>query len=257
MQPLIAYLDESGTHGGSEIMVMGGFLARLDQWTTFEGKFAALKKKHGFRVLHMVDLKNRKEDFKGWSDDQIEALLIDLSNITSFHLADAIAVTLDNASFKEFYKLQSTNLDSPYGLCFRLALYYLLVQAIKRKHNKKLPALHIVLEDGHANKGGAERIFKQVQAEYKGIRILQSFRLVKKDECDPIMIADMAAWSTLKINLKDRAANAPPRESAIVPKGYVGITHLQSAPEALARMRQEAIELQKAHSRQKRQRRTT
>jgi hypothetical protein len=31
-----AYLDESGTHDGSEITVMGGVLGRADQWKRFQ-----------------------------------------------------------------------------------------------------------------------------------------------------------------------------------------------------------------------------
>jgi hypothetical protein len=46
-----AYLDESGTHGGSPITVMGGVLARAEQWRGFEKKFAAVQSQYGFKGL--------------------------------------------------------------------------------------------------------------------------------------------------------------------------------------------------------------
>jgi hypothetical protein len=45
-----AYLDESGTHDGSPLTVMGGVLARAEQWRDFEKKFAAVQSEYGFRV---------------------------------------------------------------------------------------------------------------------------------------------------------------------------------------------------------------
>jgi hypothetical protein len=252
MQPLIAYFDESGTHGPSEIMVLSGFLGRLDQWTRFEERFAALKKRHGFRVFHAVEFRAQKGEFKTWTGQQMKALVDDLRPLISFGLTDSVAVTLDNSSFKEHYKLEPTRLDSAYGLCFRTCLYYLMMQAIRRKHNGKLPQLHVVLEAGHRNSGDAERIFKEVQKEYGKLGILRSLKLAKKDECDPIMIADLAAYYILQVNRSARSTNRPLPDSEAVPKKFVGLTHLQSTPEALARMRREAIELQEAHRRRKR-----
>jgi hypothetical protein len=243
MQPLIAYLDESGTHGGSEIMVLSGFLARLDQWTLFEKKFAAVKKRHRFRVFHAVEFRGQKGEFKTWTGEQMKALLDDLRYVISFGLADSVAVTLDNASFKEYYKLEPTRLDSAYGLCFRTCLYYLLTQAIRRKHNGKLPHLHIVLEAGHRNSGDAERIFKEVQREYGKLGILRSLKLAKKDECDPIMIADLAAYFVLQMNRSARLNNAPLPGSDVMLKKFVGLTHLESTPASLAQMREEALKI--------------
>jgi len=46
-----AYLDESGTHGGSEVTIMGGMLARAEQWERFQKAYNELKKKCGFRRM--------------------------------------------------------------------------------------------------------------------------------------------------------------------------------------------------------------
>jgi hypothetical protein len=75
------YLDESGTHYDSPITVMGGLVARADQWKRFEDGFAGLQKKHGFRVWHSKKFRQRKGDFKGWTYERCSALYWDSGNI--------------------------------------------------------------------------------------------------------------------------------------------------------------------------------
>lgn len=41
-----AYLDESGTHDGSPITVMGGLFARAEEWRSFEDKFDEARELH-------------------------------------------------------------------------------------------------------------------------------------------------------------------------------------------------------------------
>ena len=54
-----AYLDESGTHDGSPLTVMGGVLGRAEQWRDFDKKFAAVQSQYGFRVWHLKSSKRR------------------------------------------------------------------------------------------------------------------------------------------------------------------------------------------------------
>ncbi len=56
---LTAYLDESGTHDGSPVTVMGGMLANALQWTRFEQAFGLIKKRHGFKIFHTKKFKRR------------------------------------------------------------------------------------------------------------------------------------------------------------------------------------------------------
>ena len=255
MFALTGYLDESGTHDGEAAIVMGGFLARADQWKQFQIAFDKVKERRGFRVFHTVKFKNKKGDFKGWNDDQVAELLLDLRQLTSFGLTDSVAITLDNESFKTQYKGDGTprkgRLDSAYGLCFRMCLYYFILEAMKRKRRGKFPDLHIVLEAGHRNSGDAERIFLEVKTEFASVGLLKTLKLADKDECDPLMMADFAAHSTLLINRRARAENRPVPSSTDVPRGYVGITQFQSTPDGLANIREHAIKMAAVHRRVK------
>src|SRR2546428_11193818 len=92
------YLDESGTHGTSPVTVMGGMLARAQQWERFEHLFARLQNRHGFRVFHTKKFKGSKGDFRGWTGDQKRARYWDLAALTSQGPTECVAMALENES---------------------------------------------------------------------------------------------------------------------------------------------------------------
>jgi hypothetical protein len=53
------YLDESGTHEGSPVTVMGGVLGRAEQREQFEQRFSWVQAEVGFRVWHTKKFRKR------------------------------------------------------------------------------------------------------------------------------------------------------------------------------------------------------
>jgi hypothetical protein len=242
------YLDESGTHDGSPVTVMGGLLGRAEQWQRFQNGFDQAKKKHGFRIFHTKKFKRKSGDFKGWTNEQCLALIADLGELTGMGLTDGAAVSLHNDTYDQYYKgdgkPNKARLDSKYGLCFRMCLYHFMMEVMKRKHRKRVPQLHIVIEAGHRNSGDAERIFLEVKKEFEdaGINMLRTITKAAKDECDPLMMADFVAHSTFMIQTGARPE--PPDLSAQrLPRGATGITHFESTPEGLANIREHVISM--------------
>ncbi|MGB6756158.1 MAG: DUF3800 domain-containing protein [Xanthobacteraceae bacterium] len=135
---LTAYLDESGTHGESPHIIMGGMLANARQWERFEQNFRRLKKKHGFEIFHTKKFKRRTGDFKGWTHEQCLALVADLAPLTATAFTEGVTVLLENAAYDAEYKASETprglRLDSKYGLCFRNCLLFFALEALKRAH---------------------------------------------------------------------------------------------------------------------------
>ncbi len=247
MLTFTGYLDESGTHVGSDVTVMGGLLARADQWKYFQKGFNRIKKEHDFRVFHTKKFKRKKGAFKGWTNDQCLALIADLGRLTGTGLTDGVAIALDNSTYERHYKSDGkpnkARLDSKYGLCFRMCIYHFMLETMKRKYRKKYPDLHIVLEAGHPNSGDAERIFSEIKQEFDsvGICILRTLTIAAKDKCDPLMMADFVAHSTLMLDRRARSGKVVSNPQP-VPRGFTGITHFQSTPEGLANIRAHVLE---------------
>jgi hypothetical protein len=242
------YLDESGTHDGSAATVMGGLLARADQWTQFEKNFAKAQKDHKFRVWHTKKFKNKRGDFKGWSDEQCQALYWRLQKVTSYGLTESVAIALDNATYQSVYRAgehpRRARFDTKYGLCFRMCLNLFVTEVFKRKHRRRIPPLHIVMEAGHPNYGDAERIFLEMKREFeqRGVDMLRTITKAEKDDCGQLMMADFTAHSEYLLEGRERAGLRQIPASVAVPRGMTGSTHMRSTPELLARLRAEVIE---------------
>jgi hypothetical protein len=243
------YLDESGTHAGSPLTVMGGLLGRAEQWSRFEKQFSQLQADYGFRVWHTKKFKRKAGDFQGWTDEKCHDLYWALQKVSGSGLTDVVAITLDNASYEANYKFgdlpRKARLDTKYGLCFRICLVHFVLEVLKRKRRNRIPPLHIVLEAGHANCGDAERIFLEEKSRYErgGIPVLRTLTVVDKDECSPLMMADFAAHTEYIMEKREIDTGVPRnRLSVAVPKGKTGSTHYQTTPEMLRNWRAEIVE---------------
>jgi hypothetical protein len=245
---LTAYMDESGTHGGSPITVMGGMLANAGQWQRFEYEFSKLKRKHKFQIWHTKKFKKSRGDFKGWTDQQRLALLRELlpivENANAF--TEGVTVTLDNADYEANYRGGETprklRIESKYGLCFRNCLIFFILEALKRVRKGRLPKLHFVLESGHPNAGEALDIFNEMKRDLReqNCDLLGDLTFSDKDECDPLMMADfLSHWAYLMWS-----APAAQQQSLIQDKRkyqpqekHSGVTHLMFKPGGLAELK--------------------
>jgi Protein of unknown function (DUF3800) len=245
---LTAYLDESGTHGGSAVTVMGGMIAKSSQWANFQRDFERAKKNYGFKVFHSKKFKRRDGDFAGWSQEKCSALYWDLAMITSRDDAfiEGVIVSLDNEAYDLHYKAGEKpkwlRLDSRYGLCFRECLLLFIREGLERRHRKKFPELHVVLESGHRNAGDAIRIFEEIKADLEGngCDMLKSIKLAEKDECDPLMMSDFLAHSEWIMETKAREGVPRIRRPAASPKEHA-ITHLKYDAATLAKLKERLV----------------
>jgi hypothetical protein len=64
---LVAYLDDSGTHDGSPVVTMAGYVGIDDAWTAFETDVAPIFANYAVEVLHAKDFHDTRDAFKGWS----------------------------------------------------------------------------------------------------------------------------------------------------------------------------------------------
>lgn len=63
---LSAYFDDSGTHGTSGIVVVGGLVGNEDAWSSLEPEWRRLLDYYDLSAFHMTDCDNGKGEFIGW-----------------------------------------------------------------------------------------------------------------------------------------------------------------------------------------------
>ena len=67
---LKAFFDDSGTHVGSPVTVMGGLIAHEDEWAALEPEWATVRDDLGIRMMHMSACEAPYKEFRGWSRDR-------------------------------------------------------------------------------------------------------------------------------------------------------------------------------------------
>lgn len=72
---LKAFFDDSGTHGSSKVLAIGGCVAREEQWVLFERDWAAMLERFGILEYHSADLQAFAGDFKGWTEEKRRQLV--------------------------------------------------------------------------------------------------------------------------------------------------------------------------------------
>ena len=242
-----AHLDEADTHGPAPTVILAGFLGHAYQWRRFETKLGRLQKRDGFSIFHAKEIKpgarvkGSTSEFATWSDDKCHRLINDLTDLVQQNLTDGFAVALERGRYLMEYRAppipHKMHIDSQLGVCFRACMSHLLDFMEARGNRDKL---NIVMERGHENVWDCERIFNDIKRRAKrvGVDILGDFTVAAKDDCAPLMVADLLA-ATYSL-MRDARARGVPEEAIVArprEKGEAGLTFLELLPDALRNLK--------------------
>jgi len=158
---LTAYIDEAGTHKGSPLTAMGGYVARLGQWQHFDREWRRMLQRHSLTHVHVIDVLNGRNEFRGWTQDRALKLWREVEKITSKYTLFGSATFVSDKDYRDLYAAdwpKKIPLDTRYGLCFRLITILVFKKVYENEKRHDL-SLNMVLESGASNAGDAVRIF--------------------------------------------------------------------------------------------------
>jgi hypothetical protein len=194
-----AYLDESGTHGGSPHTIMAGAFGSARQWTAFEYKYNAMRQKYQFRYFHAKEFKDTDGQFKTWSRQNKKDFAFEFSDLMGDTLGSMFHSFLNREDYNKYYKFPPLSgkhrWDTEYAVCFRALVDLLMDEMVKRNHKKNV--LHIVMERGAKHSGDALRVFNWVKDDLqpKYGHLLGSMSFDEKKSCPYLATADFLAYS--------------------------------------------------------------
>jgi hypothetical protein len=192
-----AYFDESGTHAGSPVSVMAGFVGDARQWRKFEKRAAKLFRRFRVDVFHTIDVRRTDKDFAGWTVDRKIEFLDEFQHIINDTLQSGVSSVIRDADYQYYVDLRwpkKTRHDSKYAIMFRGCLSQ-IIDSVGNIPNQKEPRLHIVLEDGHTNAQDAGRVYNWAQGRIGQSRALAGLTFGNKSNCLPLAAADLFAYS--------------------------------------------------------------
>ena len=199
---LVAYLDEAGTHAGTRLTVMAGWVADVDRWKRFDTEWATLLARNGISHVHGTNLMSGKGPFKGWPRERRAALSAEIAEMCTRGTLFGIVILLDNGDYDRTYignnaemRRKRSALDSKYGVCFRIAIS-LIPRLIDRADLAQESSLRIIIEDGHQNVGAAPEIFRAFNelADEPIRSLLKEVVVEQKRASAGLQAADMLAY---------------------------------------------------------------
>jgi hypothetical protein len=217
-----AYFDESGTHGGSPAVVVGGYIGVVKKWKEFgEVWDAQIIKREGISVLHRTDLENFEGEFAGWRRDrQIKVIRRAHKIIKKYtQIGAGISQAVVPADFENVIPdAVKRAYGGPYGWAAFQCMIHISKWADDRGYREPI---HWVFEAGARGRHQVDRMFSLFAHPPVGVRpsllLQQKFRLAgwtfspKECVCQ-LQAADFYSYESYKeIDNSDFAAGVRKR----------------------------------------------
>jgi Protein of unknown function (DUF3800) len=192
---LKVYMDESGTHDGSDVVTVAAYIAKPRVWMDFTKRWNLAKRP--IRVFHAVDCANLKEEFEGWDPierDKYVAKILPVIGDTEMLLPLAAGIVL-----KDYDMLLPPSdpvrdmLGNPYGACFHWVVQTLLESLAQRGDStQRIAFFHEI----NQFKEDALRTFDLIKERYPGRSLTLTFGT--KQDYVPLQSADILAYESMK-----------------------------------------------------------
>ena len=201
---LQGYFDDSGSHGGDGLYVIGGFLAPDVSWARFIAEWQqALAKEPAIDYFKMSEAISLRGQFERWPAALRDQRVFELAEVTEKHAVARISAMVYKQDFDAHIKGASPwrELDSPYFLLYN-QIVVLTINFIRELGKRSLDISEAKLEFIFDDQGSLGKdavswweVLKQALApEHVQLLVQQpSFGSDKRQL--PLQAADLLAWS--------------------------------------------------------------
>ena len=208
MTRFTCYLDESGTHAGSPLTIMGGVLASEAEWEQVDTSLQEIRVRYGFTNFHGTEFKGRSGEFKDWDAGKSLCLVIELVKLSCEVSTSMTIAHLLMSDYQEHYRTNAAGrIETAYGMVFRMCLVSFLEDLDKTVPGKNKPVIDVVIENGHRNAGDAERVFLELRDTVKakfGVDRLGTFSRATKADSTRLMLADFISYTDYMAHTRDQ-----------------------------------------------------
>jgi hypothetical protein len=203
---LTCYIDESGTHGGSPVTIMAGYVGRLGRWKSFDPKWNRFLEQNEVRpFFHSKEFKANKPPYRGWPQSKKYKFITRAAKIVSRHASFGFSICLKNDEYRSIYRhgppLRS-HIDSEYATCFRYCLSTIPHIAREAEGGNDID-LFFVLEDSQ-HFGEAREVFQQIKRRDPELaKMLRDCVPGAKADYPALQAADVGAFNTFHYEQDD------------------------------------------------------
>jgi Protein of unknown function (DUF3800) len=192
-----AYMDESGTHDGSPVVAVAGYIASFEQWIRLEDEWTKTLKTFGVATFHMTDFEARQGPFTRWPQERRERFLSRLINI----IVDYTIVGFGCAVLREQYECCIPDdiklaLKHPYYYCLHSCLRTLL--AFNDEIGPFPPGIKFLFDRKPGREGMATQMYYTLKDRVDLLGILGDMAFGNKQEHIPLQASDLLLYEVAK-----------------------------------------------------------
>jgi Protein of unknown function (DUF3800) len=185
---LRAYMDESGTHDDSPVVVVGMYIGKPRVWVERTKDWNRNKKP--IKVYHAVDYHNRTGEFEGWERPKRDAFVANLLPVRHSILGIVVGIHMGafHAAMEPHPELRKM-FGTPYTACFQWA-----VQTLISRRKRRQPAHCLFFHECNDYENEARAAFSYVGAEKLLTNRIMTLAFGGKDDFVPLQAADILAY---------------------------------------------------------------
>jgi hypothetical protein len=194
---LAAYFDDSGTHDNSRVVVWGGFMGTIDQWSRFDGAWRSKLKrpldgKPPLRKFSLAECDNGYNEFASYSRAERDLLQNEMRRIIVENRLIGVAFAVDCPAWE---RIASDEAKAHFGgdaeaLCFSSCFNAAIERAERLFPDESMLSLHF---DQGRRSPKLEAIIDRVLGHYKGLPTLETIAFNRVETVTPLQAADVIA----------------------------------------------------------------
>ncbi len=209
---LEAYFDESGTHAGSPVMCVAGYLLSAEQALHLDREWAETLTEFGVSCFHMADCAHSVEEFSGMDPRKRKDLLVRLIGIIKRRVEIGIAVSISETDFGRI-DAPKWKRGGPYSLAALQVLAAVVSWADTYSYKGKISYF---FESGHKHQSHTNKAIDMLRARDQegGVNYLRYHTHTFAGKCDlrPLQAADLLAYEWQK---ELRRLNMPSKQKTM------------------------------------------
>ena len=191
-----AYFDESGTHDGSPVMCVAGYVFDAQQCLCLDQEWADALGAYGLNQFHAVECAHGVGAFAALNKKDRNDLTIRLIGIIKRRMRLGVAVSLSDTDFGKVPPPQYDR-GGPYMFCVMQVLAGVVAWADKYSYQGEISYF---FESGHKHEKLAHQSIKELQSrllESRSMRV-HSVTFGGKSDFRPLQAADILAYEWCK-----------------------------------------------------------
>ncbi len=230
MVVLTGYFDASGTHKGSETVVVAGFLGLARHWVDFSARWQLALNDFGIDHFPMTDFANKAPPYHDWKEPERRTRLALLLAIITESAIGSVGIVVDRSAFDQMVSPRARVVcGDAFGMT--ATALFMEVGGLLDEIASPEDRVSYVFDQGSPGAGTVLRIFQHNMrdAEQRAQLRLIGLRFEDKKLLLPLQAADSLAYELYKDTPRRfgrglRPQRFPLKELATIPWRWMGMT---------------------------------